>query len=55
MEYVMLAVGLAITVIFLGFLLNKDYWVGYHNSKFIDEVLQDEQELHAGDNTPANT
>lgn len=37
-EYIFLAIAMVLTVIFICFIYNLDYWQGYRNSKFLDDL-----------------
>ncbi len=46
-EVILFGLGILLVVV-AGCLLNPDFWQGFRNSKFLDEV-QNEQRLHADD------
>ena len=48
MEFVAIILASVILIVVFCYLLNRDYWQAYNNSKFIDEVLN-EQKIHARD------
>lgn len=48
MEFIAIILASAILIVVFCYLLNRDYWQAYNNSKFIDEVLN-EQKIHARD------
>lgn len=35
--------GMVTLVIFIGVIFNKSFWQGYNNSKFIDELIKEDQ------------
>lgn len=35
--------GMIILIVFVGIIFNKEFWQGYRNSKFIDELMSDDQ------------
>ena len=36
--------GVFIIVLFVGVVFNKEFWQGYRNSKFLDELEKEEQQ-----------
>lgn len=41
-EFLVLVIALALTVMFCCFVLNKAFWQGYRNSKFLDELYKED-------------
>lgn len=43
-EFLVLVIALALTVVFCCFVLNKAFWQGYRNSRFLDEVYKEDSD-----------